>query len=302
MHAAPFELHTARDLTDALAALGASPDAAVLAGGLSLVPELRARRRRATVLVDVNHVPGLGGVTLEAAGSRKPGARRPVLRAGCTARQAEVLAAAAKRPEHRLLAATLRTMGSDIIRRRGTLAGVIAHGAPELQMSALCSVLDIRVTVRRGAAARECAARELYAGSGAQPGDLITGVTIAGCRPEEGWSFLRAGRRTVGAHLGGVAVRLALDPDGCCRNVRIAPFVAGHDGSELAEVSEYLRSRPVDEQTARRAAELAARAVPTRSDALASADYRRHLVRVLVRRALAQAVDRTGNPFGEKVS
>ncbi|MET9295492.1 FAD binding domain-containing protein [Streptomyces sp. NPDC003077] len=299
MHAAPFAFHAAHDLTDALDALGSSPGAAVLAGGLSLVPELRARRRRAALLVDVNHVPGLGGVTLVPGW---PGGPRPVLRAGCTARQADVLAVADRRPEHALLAAALRTMGTELVRQRGTLAGVLAHAAPELQMSALCSVLGIRVTVRRASGTHDRAARDLYADAGAGPGELITAVEVPGTRPGEGWSFLRAGRRTVGAHLGGVAVRLALHPDGRCRGVRIAPFVAGHDGAELAEAGASLRSHPVDERAVRRVADLAARTVRTRSDALASADYRRHLVRVLVRRALVQAVDRTVNPSGEKVS
>ncbi|GCD32839.1 carbon-monoxide dehydrogenase medium subunit [Streptomyces chrestomyceticus JCM 4735] len=299
MHAAPFAFHAARDLKDALEVLAMSPGAAVLAGGLSLIPELRSRRRRAALLVDINNVPGLDGVTALAG---RPGGPRPVLRIGCTARQADVLAVAARHPGHALLAAALRTMGTALVRQRGTLAGAVAQAAPELQMSALCSVLDIRVTVRRAADTHDRAARELYAEAGPGPGELVAAVEVPGCRSGEGWAFLRAGRRTFGAHLGGVAVRLDLHPDGRCRGARIAPFVAGHDGTALAEAGASLCSGPVDTQAVRRAADLAARTVRTRSDALASADYRRHLVRVLVRRALVQAVDRTRGPFGEVVS
>jgi carbon-monoxide dehydrogenase medium subunit len=285
LHAVSFSYHRAADVPDALAALERSADPAVLAGGMSLMPSLVTRTRRPDVVVDISAAQGLSTL-------RRTGAHPPSLTVGATVRQAEVLAAVADDPAHPLLAAALATVGTPLTRARGTLVGLVAQADPALQFAAVCSVLDAEVTVAGPTGERTVAAADLFAGRARLDRELATEVRFAGCTPGEGWAFLSAGRRATGAPLGGLAVRLTLDADGRCRTVRLAPFVRGHDGSE-PDIAAALVGRAVDEETSSTAADAAADRIATESDALASAHYRRHLVRVLTRRALLTAARRT---------
>ncbi|MGP4110781.1 FAD binding domain-containing protein [Streptomyces sp. 4N509B] len=286
MHAATFSYHRARDIPDALTALEDGSDPAILAGGLSLVPALTARTRRSDLVIDISALPGMSELRREEGGT-------PLLTAGAMVRQADALTTAGEDPAHRMLAAALATVGTPSTRARGTLVGLLTQADPALQLAPVCSLLDVTLTVcgpreRR----RVLAARDLFGGRARLHRELVTEARFPGCAPGEGWAFLRAGRREVGAHLGGVAVRLTLGPDRRCRGVRLAPFVRGHDGSELTSVADVLVGRPVDERSAAEAAEATADQVTTADDVLATANYRRHLVRVLSRRALLAAAAR----------
>jgi len=282
MHPAPFALHIAHDVPDALAALAGAADPAVLAGGLSLVPLLRTRSRRPDVVVDVTRIAELRPATVE----------HGALVVGAAATQAGVLDLARRTPGHELLAAALDSVGTDTLRRRGTLAGILAVADPTLQLAAVCGVLDTEVTLRSPAGERCLPGQRLYAEPDRTPAELITRVRIEPTDPGAGWAFQRVGRREIGGHLGGAAVQVSLDGDGRCSRVRVAPFVAGHDGSALDEVAGWLAGRGIDAKTAEAAGALAARLVTVRADANATADYRRELIRVVVRRGLLQAARR----------
>lgn len=299
MYPEPFELHRAVDVQDAVTALSSANGTAVLAGGLSLVPSLRARRRSFRLLVDIGRLDELATVRDEDG----------ELVVGATARQDRVLSATASRPGHGLLAAALRGMGSPLVRRQGTVVGALAQADPALQLSAVASVLEPTVVVVDQQGCTRYSARELFgersfaADCSSGPADLraspVEGRLISQARftalpPDAGWSFMQASRRAAGGLMGGVAALLALDARGRCVSVRLAPFVQGHDGSALDGLEDRLLGEVVDERNAERAARWASQRVRTVSDALASADYRSHLVRVLVRRSLLEAARRAG--------
>lgn len=298
MHAARFAYARPRDLAEALDQLADSAAPAVLAGGLDLVPALRARNARPDTVVDINAVPGLdyASVRYEAASGKS-------LVAGATARQDEVLRLADADPGFALLAAAMRTMGSAQVRRTGTVVGTVVQADPALQLAAVCGVLGATVELHGPGEARRIAAASLFAGTQLPRGALAVEVAFPALDKHEGWAFARAGLREIGGHLGGVAARLSFGAhaggggDGDSAEKRVAsvvvvPFVAGHDGSPLGSVSDALVGRPLDADALRDAEAAACAAVRTTSDNLASADYRRHLVGVLTRRALAEAASR----------
>lgn len=297
MHPEPFALHRATGVQDAVTALSGGTDTAVLAGGLSLVPALRARRRSPRLLVDIGRLSELAAVRDEDG----------ELVAGATARQEAVLHAATARPGHGLLAAALRAMGTHLVRRQGTVVGALAQADPALQLSAVASVLEPTVVIVDEHGSTRFPARQLFDGppsaTGSAPGPagprtspsagrLISEVRFGALPETAGWSFMQTGRRTTGALMGGVAALLTLDERGRCESVRVAPFVRGHDGSVLAGLEERLLGEVVDEHSAQRAAQWAQQRVHTLSDVLASAEYRSHLVGVLVRRSLLEAARR----------
>jgi carbon-monoxide dehydrogenase medium subunit len=288
VHSARFAYARPHDLAEALVRLAGSPAPAVLAGGLDLVPALRARKARPDTVVDINAIPGLDYVSVR--GGATPAGS---LVAGATACQDKVLRLADAHPGFALLAAALRTMGTAQVRRVGTVVGTVMQADPGLQLAAVCGVLDATVELRGPGGTRRIRAASLFAGTRPPSGTLAVEIALPALGGHEGWAFMRAGLREIGGHLGGVAVRLSLDADG--RHVATAaavPFVAGHDGSPLASVSAAVVGRPLDPDALRDAETAARTTVHTTGDNLSSADYRRHLIGVLTRRALAEAASR----------
>jgi carbon-monoxide dehydrogenase medium subunit len=217
VHASSFCFHAPENVPDAVAALAQAADPAVLAGGQSLVPLLRTRRRQPDLVVDIGRIGPLGGV--------RAGARGLV--AGAAARQSDVLAAAT-RGGHGLLAAALGTVGTVLTRRRGTVGGIVAHGDPGLQLAAVSAVADIDVTVTGPDGSRILPTATFFTDPLLRHGELVTSITFAREPEDAGWGFARIAHRHTGPQLAGVAVRVALDADGRCRSARLAAYALGH--------------------------------------------------------------------------
>ncbi|MFC0543442.1 FAD binding domain-containing protein [Kutzneria chonburiensis] len=280
MHASSFCFHAPENVPAAVTALAQATDPAVLAGGQSLVPLLRTRRRQPDLVVDIGRIAELTGVRVGARG----------LVAGAAARQADVLAAA-----DGLLAAALGSVGTMLTRRRGTIGGIVAHGDPGLQLAAVAAISDIDVTITGPGGPRTLAAAAFFTGQPLRHGELVTSITFAREPEDQGWGFARVAHRHTGPQLAGVAARVALDLDGRCRTARIAAYTLGHPGGELLDAAHVLVDARPDESTVDLAARAAASAVRPVSDATATADYRRHAVEVLTRRALHQALNTVRN-------
>jgi carbon-monoxide dehydrogenase medium subunit len=280
VHASSFCFHAPENVPDAVAALAQAADPAVLAGGQSLVPLLRTRRRQPDLVVDIGRIGPLTGVRAGAHG----------LVAGAAARQSEVLAAATQ-AGHGLLAAALGSVGTMLTRRRGTIGGIVAHGDPGLQLAAVSVVADIDVTVTGPDGSRTLSAATFFTGRPLRHGELVTSLAFAREPDDEGWGFARIAHRHTGPQLAGVAARVALGPDGRCRSARLAAYTFGHPGGELIDAAALLVGSRPDATLIERASLIAGSAVRPVSDATATADYRRHAVEVLTRRALHQALN-----------
>ncbi|HEV7649349.1 MAG TPA: FAD binding domain-containing protein [Actinophytocola sp.] len=277
MWPAPCEYHAAHSAREAVDLLGELPGAVVLAGGLSLVPAMRRRLRRPAHLVDINPAGDLAGI------SEKDG----VVTVGATCRQAALAAWAVGR--HPLLAGALAHVGTPLTRERGTVAGIVANGDPATQLAAVCAVLGATAVLRDAGGERRLPASRLFAGGGIGGPALLAAVEFPAWHPGDRDAFLQAGRRAVGSAMGGVAARVRFDAGGTCERADVAPYVRGHDGSRLDAVGTRLAGTGLSEKDIAAAADIAAGTVPTASDVLATAGYRTHLVRVLVRRALTHA-------------
>jgi carbon-monoxide dehydrogenase medium subunit len=281
MWPAPFDYHAARSADEAVELLGRLPGAAVLAGGLSLVPAMRRRRLSPPHVVDINPASDLATIDV----------RADTVSVGATCRQEDLLRLARRTGAAPLLADALAHTGTRQTRQRGTVAGIVATGNPATQLAAVCSVLEVRARLRDTTGDRSVAVAGLLTGAPVT-GALLSTVDFPAWVAGDGHAFLQTGRRVVGATVAGVAARVRLAGDGRCVRADVAPFLAGHDGGRLPEVADRLVGDTLDDGDVAEAADLAATAVGAATDALASAEYRRHVVRVLVRRALVLARSR----------
>jgi carbon-monoxide dehydrogenase medium subunit len=301
MKPAPFRYARAGSLAEATALLAEAPgDAKVLAGGQSLVPMLNMRLVRPTVLVDVNGLRELTGITPGSEGG---------LRIGALTRHAELAASPAVIERAPLLAEAARHVGHAAIRNQGTLGGSLAHADPAAELPAALLALDARVRMTGPRGAREVAADAFFRGlltTALEADEILTAIEVP-AQPV-GWGFVEIARRPGDFALAGVAVAVSFghpltlpspprggegaSEPGARESVRLVGFGVGDRPLRLTGAERLLTGAPLDAGSAARAGVAAGPACDPPSDVHGSADYRRHLATVLTERALLQALAR----------
>jgi carbon-monoxide dehydrogenase medium subunit len=263
-------------------------DAKPLAGGQSLIPAMNFRLARPAVLVDLNRIAELAYVRA-APGGVAIGA---MTRQRAVERSADVARAAP------LLAEAMPSIAHPQIRNRGTLGGSIAHADPSAELPAVMLALDAQFRAKSATGERSIPAGEFFKGmleTALAPGELLVEIAVPPLPASSGTAFLEMARRHGDYALVGVAVVVTLDPRGRCKEAKLSLLSVG-DGPVLATAAgKVLAGQSPSEELLRAAGDAAAtRDVDPPSDIHASAAYRRQLVAVLTRRALARAFERVG--------
>jgi aerobic carbon-monoxide dehydrogenase medium subunit len=283
MKPAPFRYLAPTDLDDALGSLAEAGGAAkVLAGGQSLVPAMNFRLAVPEVLVDINRIDGFDEVA----------ERDGELAIGMLVRHARFESPAVDDPLGRLLTRTSHLVGHLPIRVRGTFVGSLAHADPAAEWCAVALALDATIVARNAMGERAIAAADFFEGpftTALREDEIVTEVRLP--MIGRGGAAIVEKSHTAGdfATTAVVAV-LRLDGD-TVGDARIA--LAGVEGTPVrVPVAESaLAGETPGFYAFRAAAHAAAAAVSPIGDALASEEYKRHLVEVLVERALQDAVE-----------
>ncbi|HZB74591.1 MAG TPA: xanthine dehydrogenase family protein subunit M [Solirubrobacteraceae bacterium] len=253
-------------------------DAKVLAGGHSLVPLMKLRLAAPSLLVDLRRVPGLAGI------ERSNG----TVRIGAMTRHHDV----ATSGDVRLAAKAAATIADQQVRNRGTIGGTLAHGDPASDLPAVLVALEGSVIVRGEGGEREIAGADLfldYLTTSLAEGEIITEVRLpAG----DGWGagYAKFNRRVEDWAMVAVCAAVRKAADGSCEDVRIGLTNMAGTPLRAGAAEQALRGGGLDAAAIGAAAEQAAEGTDPPADLNASADYKRHLARVLCRRALEEAV------------
>ena len=289
----PFDYLAPRTLDEALEALADhGSEAKVLAGGQSLIPLLNFRLARPGVLVDLNRLEDLAHVRTGDDGSLRIGAltrQRVLERDPRVARAAPVLAE------------TVPWIAHPQIRNRGTVGGSLAHADPAGELPALAVALDARLRLLSRRGERTVAADDFYLGlfsTALAPDEVLAEIEVPPSPAGTGWSFLEQARRPGDYAQVGLAAGLTLDEGGVCRRARLVFLSVGDRPVVATEAAALLEGERPSETLFAEAAETAAAETEPGDDIHASADFKRHLARVLSRRALARAARRAA-PGGD---
>lgn len=269
------------ELVDLLAAEG--EDARILAGGQSLGPILNMRLVRPKLIVDINRISGLAGIT-EGSDS---------IRIGATTRQAEALASAVVRREVPLLPRLLRHVGHYQTRSRGTIGGSIAHGDPSAELPLGLVTLEGEVELASRKGKRRVPASEFFLSpllTAREANEVLVAVHWPRRAPLESYAFREFCLRSGDFAIAAVACRAVLDRGeirglriglGCVGEVPVAfdfPDAVGHRlvPSLVESVIERIRNgvTPVE-------------------DLHATSAYRRQITAVLVEEVLQDAFAQT---------
>jgi len=289
MKPAPFKYYAPTTVEEALVHLAEyGYDAKPLAGGQSLIPLLNFRLAQPSVIVDLNNVSELFYIRPD----------NGDLLIGAMTRQAQV--------EHDPLVAERAPLVHEVmpqiaypqIRSRGTFGGSLAHADPSAELVAVNIALNGRFRLRRQAGERWVPADEFFVGlftTVLEPDELLVEVALPPMPPRSGWSFLQITRRHHDFCIAGVAVLVTLDNKNRCEQARLVFLSAGDGPVTARQAAEMLVGQAPTPELIQAVAEKAAEdEIDPGSDIHASADYRRHLAKVLACRTLTQAFERAG--------
>lgn len=283
MKPAPFSYRRPATLDEALTTYAGEPDAKVLAGGQSLIPLLSMRLAAPSMLIDINGIAELDRLEVDAAG----------VRFGANVRHARLLGDADAGRVQPLLAKALAYVAHPTIRNRGTTLGSIVHADASAEMPVVLALLEGTVTAASASGTRTVAARDLFVGPlecSLRAGEIATDAYVPALAPNTGVGFTEIARRHGDYALCGVAALVSTDDDGAITSVRTG-YLSVCDTPRVVDVSEVFMEGSLTDRAVDDAAELALDSLDPETDIHATADYRRHLARVLTAKAVRQAHD-----------
>jgi CO/xanthine dehydrogenase FAD-binding subunit len=182
------------------------------------------------------------------------------------------------------------------IRARGTFGGSLAHADPSAELVAVSIALDGRFRLRSQTGERWVPAGEFFVGlftTVLRPDELLVEIALPPMPPRSGWAFRQITRRHHDFCIAGVAVMVTLDRKGQCEQARLVFLSAGDGPVDARQAAELLVGQKPSPEAIRAAAETAASDdIDPGTDIHASAEYRRHLSKVLAERMLTQAFER----------
>jgi carbon-monoxide dehydrogenase medium subunit len=235
------------------------------------------------MLIDIARIPGLSGIR------EKDG--RIEIGAGTT--HAEVAASALLRDKCPVVAETAAEIGDPQVRNRGTLGGSLAHADPSADYPAAMLAVDAEIHVKGPKGWRAVKAADFFQDLftvNLAPDEIIAGVQFA---PVKAAAYAKLHQRA--SHFAIVGVAAAIDvAQGAIRSAQVGLTGASTHAIRLSNVERALAGKPAVAKTIEEAArEAGANIEPINSDIHASEDYRRAMIAVFTRRALAAALART---------
>ncbi len=281
-----FELALPDTLAACQQALADGIDVKLVAGGTDLLPQMKNGMIKVRRVVDLSAVPELKQIERRADGTLRIGA-------AATARALELAPAA--RDTFQSLAESAAVVGSYQIRNLATLGGNLANAAPSADMAPPLLALDAEVVIAGPRGQRRIPIGDFFLGvrrTQLEPDELLVEIVIPAPPAGSGGTYVRhTPRRELDIAVVGVASQLTIH-DGRCVNARIALAAVAPVPLRASAAEERLQGESISPALIEEAAQLAVQAASPISDQRGSAEFRRHLVRVLTRRTLTTALER----------
>jgi carbon-monoxide dehydrogenase medium subunit len=283
-----FEYFAPDTLDEVFELLGRYGDEAkLIAGGTALVILMRQNLVRPTAVISLRRLRELAGIAADDGGLR--------IGALATHREAETSPLVAERA--RVLSETLRHVATIRIRNVGTLGGNLAHADPNQDPPATLIALGASVELASKQGRREVPVDEFftdYYETALQPGEVVTAIRVPGLPARAAAAFSKFLPRSADDYATvSVAAVVSLDESGQrCQDVRIGLGSAGSTPIRARQAEDALRGQELTDQNLRQAAAVAKTEVDPISDIRGSAEYKRDMAEVWVRRTLERALGR----------
>lgn len=286
MKPAPFKYHDPATLDEALDLLAEHEDARPLAGGQSLVPMMNFRFVQPGHVVDLNRIEALNFI----------GRAGADLSLGAMTRQRTLERSSGVADFSGIIPAALSHVGHRQTRARGTIGGSLCHFDPSAELCNLAALFDAELTIaRKGGERRENFAgfARGYLATCLAPGELLTQITLKHWPAGHGFAFEEFAMRHGDFAICAVSCLVTSGRGGAIDDIAIAVSGVTPAPVRLRDVEAAMQGEIPGRELVRMAASKAGE-LEGMSDAYVTADYRRHLARILTFRALEKA---TGAPL-----
>ena len=264
-------------------------DAKLIAGGTGLVNLMKQRLVRPSFVIGLRALKPLAGI-----------AENGELRIGALATLQSIERSPAVRRHAPLLAEACRHVATVRVRSMATLGGAVAHADPNLDTPPALIALDAQIVTRSGRGQRKLPADRFFTGyfeSVLEPDEMVTEILIPAQPVGSGTAFLKFLPATQDDYATvSVAARVALGAGGAIVDARVALGASATVPVRATAVEAALAGKTADETTFREAAPLVLRSIDPIADFRGSAEYKRKMAIVHVRRALAEAAAHVDRP------
>ncbi len=280
-----FDYRAPRTLDEAIKFLASDADAMVLAGGQSLMAAMNFRVANPSMLIDIQHVEGLKGITIDEG--------QIVIKAMTRHRELEL------DPDVRrvnpLIAETMQHVAHIPIRNRGTVVGSLCHADPSAEMPLLFVLLDGTLVAQGRGGTRHIPAQQFFQSfltTARKPDEIVVEARLPVLPPRAGWAFDEVTRRHGDYALVGVGCVLELDSDGRAQFLRLAACGITDRPVRLSAVEAALNGTLLAKADLDAAVGASAPAVALLDDMNTSASLRRRILGALIRRLVKTAAAR----------
>ena len=282
MYPRSFDYVAPATIEEALEALG--DDSKVMAGGMSLIPLMKMRLFSPALVVDIGRIPGLDQVTED----------DEHIEIGALVRHATTASHAVVNQHAAALSTAAAYTGDVQVRNRGTTCGALAHADVAADQPAGALACGAVMIARSASGTREIPASEFFVDSlmsALEPNEILTSVRIPRSGPGEGSAYDKMGRR--GGHsdyaVAGAAAWVKKSDDSIA-DARVALTGVGTKAQLAEGVAEALIGTDGSDGAIEAAAERAVDEVTVLEDLYGSEEYKTHLSKVYVARAIKQAL------------
>jgi carbon-monoxide dehydrogenase medium subunit len=287
MKPAPFKYFAPDTIPEALSLLAEHGyDAKILAGGQSLVPMMNFRLVQPAVIVDINNIPDMAYIQPDGKG----------LKLGPMTRHRRVELDPLLEERAPLINEAMPRIATVQVRNRGTFGGSLAHADPSAELVAVTTALGASFKIQSQQGERLVPAEEFFSGllmTVMEPEEMLVEVQLPPLPQRTGWSLQEITRRAHDFAIMGVAAVVTLDKSDRCQDASLVYLSAGDGPVAAREAVELLVGEEITRESIEAAADKASsEEIDPGNDIHATADFRRHLARVLTQRALEIARDR----------
>ena len=288
MFTAPFEYFAPQSVEEAAQLLAEHGDnAKILAGGHSLIPIMKLRLAKPSVLIDLSRIPSLSFVEDTNGG----------LRIGPTTTYYELMTSDLVKARAPVIAEAASVVADVQVRNRGTIGGSLAHADPAGDMPAVALALGARLSVTSRGASRTIDIEDFFVDlltTSLEPSEIIDAIEVPALPQRTGAAYAKFANKASHYAVVGVAAVMTVDGSGACVDARVGVTGAGPKAVRARETEDRLKGATPDDAGIERAAAVAGAGIDFLDDIHASGEYRAHLTAVFARRAIQQAVSRAG--------
>jgi len=259
----------------------------ILAGGIHLIPRMRKGEIEAEYVIDIQKIPGLDRIVTEGKGG---------VTFGAMARLRSIESSRIIQSKYPVLYEAIHQITSVQTKYMGTAVGNLCVGTPASDVATSLFALGARLKITGTRGERIEPIEKFYADyhlTSLKRGEMVTGVVLPDSPPGMGTAFLNLVRTHADIAKISVAVAIVVE-DGICRDVRVAIGAAAPTVFRAAKAESLLNGEMITSQAVNKAAETASAETRPITDLRSTAEYRREMAKVLVKRALEKALARAG--------